>query len=625
MFTKRLVRITLPVVLALAALVLLWMALAVLADGPVIDTQVPNLAVSTVLGQTTGAKTGHAVATGDVNGDGYQDLIVGAPYADLLPTGVSTYCLEYASYLDCVSGGVYVYLGRATISNTIDLLTQPANVTFYATPNQWSGEQLGRSVAVGDINNDGLDDIVMGASNMGSTVGEALVWVGRDTITTTTAVSVNIYNDYNLTLVGAWVGDRSGWDVAVGDMNGDGFGDIVTSSPLASVVPVTDTCDPPTDTECYLPPDYQAYHYSAPGVYRTQSGAVYVSLGSSLINSSAQVRKDFMDCMPELTIYGRASNDRFGHSVAVGDIDHDGIDDLLVGADGVSPGGAAYVFYGSSALIYAECNPYVEPYYFANQVVKDLAYITQTADISITNVAAGAGVGYDVAVGNLNNDVYGDIIVGAPSANSGYGRVYAVYGGPRNVVSGTIPVAQANLRVTGSAAHTWLGSSVSAGDINHDGVGDLVMGAIGIDPNNADLIGSSSTAEAGAAYVLFGGRHSGNVDLGVGNPYDLLVLGAASDAWLGRGLATADLNGDGFSELAVGAASMDHGSTVLHTGAVYVVDLAYPQQITVTTSPPQAVAGQSVNISVTAQSWIGSQDVTNQSTLAISPGAGGSW
>src|SRR5512136_2690457 len=122
---KRLALISVSTALALATLILLMMTLSALADGPVIDTQSSNAAISTVFGQTPDAKTGHAIAAGDINGDGYQDLIIGAPYADVAPSLVVTSCTTArANYVDCVSGGVYVYLGRPGISNTLDLAQQ---------------------------------------------------------------------------------------------------------------------------------------------------------------------------------------------------------------------------------------------------------------------------------------------------------------------------------------------------------------------------------------------------------------------------------------------------------------------------------------------------------------------
>jgi PKD repeat protein len=625
---KKRLSLIFPVAMAGALLLLLLLTLSARAEGPIIDTQLSNDATSTVFGESTDAKTGHAIATGDINGDGYADLIVGAPYADIVPTMVYTTCYDpYGAYINCVSGGVYLYLGRPEISHTLDLASEPADVTFYAPPDQYSGEGLGRSVAVGDLNGDGLDDIIMGSSHYGSSpIGSAYVWVGRTSITTTASISVNIASQatsitdgHNLKLVGAWTSDHLGWELATGDVNGDGIDDMIIGAPMASVDTVTNTG--------YYPPDYQRYHYAAAD--REENGAVYVKLGGTNIVSSTGATEDMMYCLPELTIYGEDSYDYLGASLASGDIDGDGYDDVIVGAAGGDPGetsdaGEVHVFYGSDAITYTMCSVYT-PTVFENQIVKEMAYVTTTADITLTGIAGDTYSGYDVSAGDLNGDNYADIIIGAPYADSNHGQVYVVYGGSRGSISATIPLNQADLTVSGAAVDTYLGTSVFAGDLNHDGTDDLLMGAIGIDPYDTEYSGSDSSTEEGSAYVLFGsGSLSGTIDLGTGNPADLTILGASADDWLGRGLGVGDLNGDGVNELLVGAAGLDH-DTLSNTGAAYIINLVYPQQITVTGSLTQVVAGGTVSLNAVADTWLGIRDVTSQTSFAISPGAGGSW
>jgi len=338
-----------------------------------------------------------------------------------------------------------------------------------------------------------------------------------------------------------------------------------------------------------------------------------------------------MRCLPELTIYGENSYDYFGRSLASGDVDGDGYADVIVGADGGDPGetvsnaGEVYVFFGSNAITYTICS--VEnPPIAQNQIVKELAYLTTTADITITGVAPGNGSGYDVSVGDLNHDGYDDVIIGAPYVNGNRGRVYVIYGGPRPSLSPTISLAQADLTVSIATTNTWLGSSVFAGDINHDGTDDLLMGAIGIDPDDADYLGTPTSTQKGTAFALFGHPTlSGTLDLSTGNPANFTILGASPGDWLGRGLAVGDLNGDSFNELLVGAAGLNRSAAFTDSGAAYIFNFIYPQHVTVTGNLTQVVAGNPAIFTATATSWLDTRDVTTQTTFALPPAASGSW
>ncbi|MBI1877394.1 MAG: FG-GAP repeat protein, partial [Chloroflexi bacterium] len=230
----------------------------------------------------------------------------------------------------------------------------------------------------------------------------------------------------------------------------------------------------------------------------------------------------------------------------------------------------------------ATCGPTYD-----NWIVKDLSYITTTADITITGAASGHRAGYDISVGNLNNDAYDDVIIGAPFANGNRGQVSVVYGRDRAAFPDTIPLdSQANVTVVGAALDTWLGASVQAGDVNNDNIDDLFMGAIAIEPDCADdplYPGCGANAPAnGAAYALFGGSLSSTVNLGSGNPANLTILGGSADDWLGRGLAVADLDNNNFNEIIVGAAGVDFSGRT-DTGAVYIINLPPTAGFTCTT------------------------------------------
>ncbi len=232
--------------------------------------------------------------------------------------------------------------------------------------------------------------------------------------------------------------------------------------------------------------------------------------------------------LPGIVLQGSSATDGFGRSVAgVGDVNGDGYGDLIVGADYASPGGrinagTASVFHGSAA----------GPALMANRVLEGLApgdYFGQSV--------AGAG--------DLNGDRFADVVVGAPGANPS-GRNNA---GTASVYLGTgsgIPVAPATT-LAGGVINDALGTSVaSAGDVNLDGYSDVIAGAAGADPGGRLNAGTAGVYQGAAG--------------GVGMAPVTLLEGVLANDQFGRSVATAgDTNGDGFSDVIVGADNASPG------------------------------------------------------------------
>ncbi|WP_061217312.1 Ig-like domain-containing protein [Leptospira interrogans] len=274
-----------------------------------------------------------------------------------------------------------------------------------------------------DINGDGYTDLVT------SEYGQGLVYIfhssGVAGITATNA------SQASHTIVGSAV-DEFGRVVSLGDVNGDGYSDVIIGSPA----------------------------------WNGNLGRTYIfhSSGSSGINQS-------FSGFASSQISGTAAGGRFGSSITTGDLNGDGYSDLVAGAPNTA-NGTIYVF--TSAGV--------------NGITA-----TTTVGAAANRIGSGAGesFGFSIAIGNMNGDNFADIAVGAPMFNGGRGRIYVYYGattgGGLNAAAPNTLTNNSNLGMNIAV----FGRMVAVGDVNGDGFSDVIGGAPQLDLNgNASFWGS---------------------------------------------------------------------------------------------------------------------------------------
>jgi len=472
-------------------------------------------------GATLGDRSGASVgAAGDVNGDGIDDLLIGAYRAD---TNGSN------------SGASYVVFGRSTALASIINLSSLDGSSGFRLDGETAGDYSGTSVsAAGDINGDGIDDLLIGAyyaDPNGIDSGASYVVFGRSTAFASIINLSSLDGSSGFRLDGASEGDHSGRVAsAAGDVNGDGIDDLLIG----------------------------AYRADTNG---SSSGSSYVVFGRSTAFASV-ISLSSLDGSSGFRLDGASAGDRSGRSVsAAGDVNGDGIDDLLIGAyradsNGINSG-SNYVVFGRSTAFAATIN---------------LSSLDGSTGFRLDGVAALDRSGYSVsAVSDVNGDGIDDLLIGAFGAdhNGDYsGASYVVFGRSTafaSVINLSSLDGSSGFRLDGVSAGDNSGRAVSAaGDVNGDGIDDLLIGAYRADSNGIN---------SGASYVVFGRSTAfasiinlSSLDGSSGFRLD----GVSTYDYSGRSVSGAgDVNGDGIDDLLIGAYRADpNGSS---SGSSYVV------------------------------------------------------
>ena len=457
-------------------------------------------------------------SAGDVNGDGYADVVIGA--SDASPNGLS-----YA-------GSSYVVFGSAS-GFAADLPLSDLNGSNgFRLDGAVGRGYSGRSVSsAGDVNGDGIDDILIGApeSSQGGTGQVHVVFGTRDGFDAVMSLA-DLDGSNGFLLEAAEPGFGIGASVSVaGDMNGDGIDDLIIGG--------------------------------RGGYERT--GHSYVVFGSSSAFPAAISLGD-LDGIDGFRIDGETIGDFSGFPVsAAGDVNGDGFDDVIVAA---RHGGSA-ILQGESYVVFG--NGAAFPSVFS------LADVNGANGFRIGGTEGGPRSGFSVsAAGDVNGDGFDDVIVGAPSGNElglhNAGTSYVLFGAADGFPA-AVPLSyldgENGFRLDGFFAFGGSGTAVSAaGDVNGDGVDDLIIGVPGSDYNGELL--------PGEAHVVFGSTSGFPASLSQGDldgTNGFRMIGIDRDDYAGASVSSAgDVNGDGFDDLIVGApwANRDTGESYVVFGSV---------------------------------------------------------
>lgn len=479
----------------------------------------------------------NSMAVADFNDDGFQDILLGAPNADR-PGNSET----------ADNGVVYVIYGRDPFPPEFDLRSlDNADVTIIGAD---FGDHLGTAVAAGDVNGDGISDLILGAPdadgplNQDSSTGEVYVIWG--------STSLPQQIDLRQTtppfrVLGRTANAGFGRTLTAMDFNGDGLQDVIIGQPQGN----------------------------GPGGSRPNGGNVVVYFGAiDLVSPIPNVGFK----RPDVTIFGRRSGDMLGSALSQGDFNADGLQDLVIGAplaDGPAESrpdsGEVYVLSGSRDL----------------PAIVDLNFATTTGTGSLRVLGSDAGdrLGSSVDGGNANGDGFDDLLIGAPMAAGpdnvrGFSGEVLLILGQENLPPVIDPLenGDVSILVYGESVLDGLGGSVLLSDIDGDGLGELVLGA-----SNAKGLDDAS-AGAGDVFIIKGRTNlvgASRIDL-LTDKADTVIHGAETGDAFGSALAIGHLEGDEKGNLLVGAVGADGPGGRTDSGLVYVFLAAVEEPADVT-------------------------------------------
>ena len=401
---------------------------------------IPNGRGLRVIGQPTGSALGYSETSpmGDLNGDGRADLVLAAPAA-ARPGAANV-------------GSAYIFFGTVALGSSLNV--SAANTTIIGSA-LLASTNLGRFVTgVGDVNNDNVDDFLMGTSRGAIGQGAAYLIFGGASLPA--QIDVSNLGAAGVLLTGEFSSDNFGVFASSegGDVNGDGISDFLVGAP------------------------------SVDG----QRGRSYLVFGRSTWPQTLNMAGQPVTSVVQLT--GANQGDLFGVANHIGaDINNDGVPELFINANAFdlaanSDEGRSYVIFGRTAA-----NPW--PATFA------MSAINGSNGFSVTGTVPVGGFGAPIlSMGDVNGDGVGDFAMGQALAAGSVALLYGKANWDANI-SVSVLDGVIGTRFTGEANNDAAGAYLAApGDLNGDGFAEIIISAPGADP--------LARTNAGKVYVIRG-------------------------------------------------------------------------------------------------------------------------
>jgi hypothetical protein len=486
-----------------------------------------------VWGESPHGSSGSAVSGGDINGDTLGDIIIGAP----------SWAADYRGRVD-------VFYGREELApgTIFDLHASPADLTITGAAPE---ESLGTALVAADLDGDWKSDLILGAPSASrggeSEAGAVYILFGSDSLPGTVDLS---RENADVTILGNEHLGYLGYSLSAGDVNGDGIEDVIAGAPAVDGKNNAD--------------DQPKVHVFYGRPRAAWPAVIDLDQGSS-----------------DITVIGDPSSGSLGCAVSTGDVNGDGLDDIIAGAVGGDGAGKIYVVYGSASFS-----------------LPRTVSLPGEADLSVWGKSDSAA-GCSVASADFNGDAVDDLFIGAPYGEHGAGVVYGIYGSSVFPAGHVIKLDEgsSDIEIRGEQENGWLGSALAAGELTGEAPADLIIGAPGAGP--------AGRAAAGEVYLISGQPDYPPhcvIDFKVGFP-DYVIEGRAEGDRLGSAVSATDFSGEGIEDLLLGAprAAAPAGPNAGQSYVIYgeAIDIPVPTPTPTTTSPPTPTATPTVTPTVT--------------------------